>query len=477
VKENKKKEIWRRWIQPRRLLSVGLKESCARVVLVPRNGNGTESYKAFSVKFPIPWTEDPEAAGHRLAERLQQERWKAKKALVLLDPAWVFLGSASLPPIEKEEIPAYADLQAEKIFPLPRNDLAVAFRVTEIGKETQRLVLAAVPQRRVQAVQRLLQAAGLELVSLTTDWGVNIQDGHTKELHFRIRRAAKRLELLVVAGKTPLAYQSAVLSGSEGASGQEVQGAEIVRQVRMLVGRLDPEVREKIRTVTFEGPPEQWNGVIDSSRQHLERFGLEVAVEDSSKATEKAFEDRLDPILVRYAKEWLENQSVPFEFLPPRISTWERLLQRSAKGPGRLAAEIGAGVVALFVVAMIAHIQYYKHLEKRWQAMKPAVSQLQEIQSKIQKFRSWFAEEPVTLSVANHIAEAFPVEGRIWARILQIKSDGTVRISGRARDNQSLLQLLEKFRKDPQILEVKLQQSRGKDPIEFVIQLTVKHGH
>jgi len=109
--------------------------------------------------------------------------------------------------------------------------------------------------------------------------------------------------------------------------------------------------------------------------------------------------------------------------------------------------------------------------------MKPAVSQLQEIQSKIQKFRSWFEEEPVTLSVANHIAEAFPVEGRIWARILQIKSDGTVRISGRARDNQSLLQLLEKFRKDPQTLEVKLQQSRGKDPIEFVIQLTVKHGH
>jgi hypothetical protein len=108
--------------------------------------------------------------------------------------------------------------------------------------------------------------------------------------------------------------------------------------------------------------------------------------------------------------------------------------------------------------------------------MAAEVNQLQDTQDRIRKFRPWFDESIRQLSILRALTLAFPEDGSVTAKTIDIRAPNVVTCSGTTRDNLSLLKVLEHLRGQPGVADVSLGQIRGKSPMQFTFNFHWNEG-
>ena len=106
-------------------------------------------------------------------------------------------------------------------------------------------------------------------------------------------------------------------------------------------------------------------------------------------------------------------------------------------------------------------------LQNEWNGMKNTVADLDALQQKIHQFRPWFRPEPQVLQVMEDVMAAFPDQGDVWAKSLQVMDGNKVTCTGFARNQAALLALLERLRLKPGVTGLLRGPMRGSNPIEF----------
>jgi hypothetical protein len=155
------------------------------------------------------------------------------------------------------------------------------------------------------------------------------------------------------------------------------------------------------------------------------------------------------------------------EFLPPRVSAWQQI---AAKYSSRKLAYVGmiAGIIGLLAVSGFAYQQVQlARLGSRWAAISPKVRDLEDIQRQIRQYRPWFDDSVRTLSILRRLTEAFPQDGSVTAKTVEIREPAAVTCSGTARDNQALTKTLDQLRAASEVADVQVDQLRGKSPLQF----------
>jgi hypothetical protein len=99
--------------------------------------------------------------------------------------------------------------------------------------------------------------------------------------------------------------------------------------------------------------------------------------------------------------------------------------------------------------------------------MKPKVTELEALTAQIRQFRPWYDESLASLGILRRVTEAFPEDGVVTAKSLDIRNQAVVNVSGTARDNPALLKTLDQLRAVREIRDVKVDQIRGKTPMQF----------
>lgn len=99
--------------------------------------------------------------------------------------------------------------------------------------------------------------------------------------------------------------------------------------------------------------------------------------------------------------------------------------------------------------------------------MSPKVKDLEDVQARIRKFRPWYEEVPVSLGVLQRVTEAFPADGAVTAKTFEIRGGVAVSVTGVTRDQPSLLKTLEQLRATKEVAGVKVEQIRGRTPMQF----------
>ena len=156
------------------------------------------------------------------------------------------------------------------------------------------------------------------------------------------------------------------------------------------------------------------------------------------------------------------------EFLPPKVRPWQQLL--STKFSARKLAWAGAaagGLAACVLLAFLFQQWQISGLRSKWKAMEPKVTELQAVQGQIQKYRPWFNRAFPTLSIVRRLTEAFPEEGYVSAKTLEIRDLSTVTCSGVARDNQAYLALIKQLGAAQEVSELRTESLRGQAPTQF----------
>ncbi|MCD6339728.1 MAG: hypothetical protein J7M29_10165, partial [Verrucomicrobia bacterium] len=259
------------------ILGIALEERRAALAWVRRAGNGPEPVKAFAVDLPEDWSSDPEAAGRRLREKLQKEGVKTRTCAVTLSRVWTLSGSVELPRAPEEELNGFVELQAERLFPFPRADMALAWTKISTNGAGSRATIVAFQQRRLRALERMLAAAGCRPISVTVDLErAEPADGEKPGAEIQIEPRPDRVDLTLWERTGLLEARSAPLPGKGGPEALTPQF--LTREIRLTLARLPLEIRNRVARVRLVGDPAQWETLAAACRAALARMGVEFLV-------------------------------------------------------------------------------------------------------------------------------------------------------------------------------------------------------
>jgi hypothetical protein len=155
------------------------------------------------------------------------------------------------------------------------------------------------------------------------------------------------------------------------------------------------------------------------------------------------------------------------EFLPPRVNAWKQFADRYISGrlaQAGAAAGAVAGIVALAFLVQQGMLWYWR---SKWTAMKPRFGELDKMQQQIRQFRPWYDESFRSLTILKRLTEAFPDDGAVSAKSLEIREPSVITCTGTARNHDALIRTIDKLRATREISEVQIEQIRGTAPLEF----------
>jgi len=161
--------------------------------------------------------------------------------------------------------------------------------------------------------------------------------------------------------------------------------------------------------------------------------------------------------------------------LPPKVSAWQRASAKYAPGKMRKVAAIAAAAV-LIVVALFGYQEWQlSGLKSRWSGMATEVKSLESISTEISQYRPWFDTSFRCLSILKQLTLAFPEDGSVTAKTVEIRDMNSVICSGNAANYAALLRTVHDLGTNSGVSAL-TPQMRGKSPIQFSFEYRVNGG-
>ena len=482
------------------LLGLTLDGSRLEGVVLKRTNGSLQQSQPFAVTLSLdPLTAAPELVGREIRNQLDAVGVRERFCVVGVPVKWALTAHTELPKMEADDAESLLQLEAERGFPSDPSTLRLSNSSCPLPGDKQLVTMAGIASGQLEALEQVLVAAKLKPVSFS--FGLTA-------LQPPERRSPTRLEdvtvsqragsesgapngvLALAVGESQVSLQItggggvAALRALEGAieneGGRRVLQPDLVsREARITLGQLPAGLREKVKLVRIFGPRDLAQPLADEMELRFEPMGLKVEVVTAYAPNEFGVTLPPDALLsaaFSLAARWLTGQAPEFEFLPPKPTAWQQLNKKYSSGKLRSVGALAAGVV-LLIGGFFAYQQYQlASLRSQWSKMSAEVRELENFQAQIRQYRPWFDDSYRSLSILRQVTMAFPEDGVVTAKRVDIREGGVVNCSGTARDNAALLGMLTRLRGADGIADLKVDQIRGKAPMQFTFDFHWKNG-
>lgn len=447
-------------LQSQSVLSITLESGRIAVDLLRKEEGG--SNVARSISLPIgadAVLADPAKAGQLLAEQLAAAGIRERKCVVCVPAGWALTTSTDVPGVEAADLRGYLELRAEREFPIPVADLRIAHCSYTLPDGKTRATLAAIPSKRVDAVDQMLAAAGCRSVSLSLGLD-DCMPAQEKPASLHFLANGNHVDVVIAAGGGIAALRS--LPGVAGGNGTTFDALGFSREVRITLGRLPEMIRGQVTEALFGGAPDSAENLCIEIRQHLHRMGI------ASRLERPAYKAGDHPAAgLAAAQRHLRQEPIVFEFLAPQVNRWQEMATRFDSRGRRWIIGAGIALVVLPVLTFFVRSRIESSLQSEWDGMKRNVAELESLQQNIRRFRPWFEPAPLNLQAMESLTQAFPETGEVWAKSVQIGEDFKVTCSGFAQNQPAFLAMLTRLRARPDVTGVQVQSVRGEKPVQF----------
>lgn len=458
------------------LLGLSLEAGRFEAALLHRTNGSVAILKSVSAPLPAALLNGPpEPLGREVRRVLDEAGIKERRCAVALPIAWVLTLQVSLPDLPDADLASLLQLEAERGFPHSPESLLITesrFHSEPSGTDTGHFAtLLAIPRDRIARLESALATA--QLTPLTFNLGlpelVAAVDPKGSDT-LTLLPEDEQLGVLLSAGDgiVLLRQINAAFSLVEGRP--QLDAEHVRRELRITLAHLSGGVRESLRRIQILGQ----DAAADALATGLAPFapGLGLTIERT-----RALPTQVSGVVVPagtapgqavvVALRPLVGDSPRFDFLPPKISAWQRFSERYSSGRLAAAGVVLGALAALVALAfLIQQIQLW-HWNGRWQTMAKKVGEIEKIRAQTARYRPWFDESVRSLGVLRRLTEAFPEDGSVSAKSLELRAPSTIICTGSAKDRASFLRMFEKLRAAPEVGEIKLEQMRGRSPLEF----------
>lgn len=463
------------------LLGLALDGSRLDGVVLRRNNGSLQVQQSFSVSLSLdPLTADAELVGREIRNHLDAAGVRERHCVLGLPLKLALATHAELPDLPEADVASFLQIEAERGFPCDAATLLVASSRCRTPSGKQHAMLVGIPRTHLVLLDRALRAARLKPVSFSPGI-VALQPAETEALNgvLALTIGESHVGLQVTSGGGVAALRT--LEGAlEMEGGRRLLHADLVaRESRITLGQLPAELRESVRRIRIFGPRDLSQQLADEMELRLEPLGLKVEL--VSRYADNEFGLRLpadaavSPAL-SLAAERLAGREALFEFLLPRVTAWQQVTARYSSGKLRTAG--AAAAVVVVVVAGLFLVQQWQlmRLQSQWAAIAPKVKELEKITQDIHQFRPWFDDSVRVLSILRQLTQAFPEDGVVSAKTVEIRDLSAVTCTGVTRDNQSLIKTVERLRASGGIADLRVSTIRGKSPMQFTFDYRWNEG-
>jgi hypothetical protein len=419
---------------------------------------------------------DSQLVGRELRNHLEQAGIRERRCAVCLPLNWVLTLQTKLPDLPEEDVASFLEIEAERGFPSGHENLYLATSRMKAANGEQFATMMGIPRNHLASVQAVLKAA--QLKPLTFSLGITALAGSGKpapESGVTLALASHGIDLQVSAGGGIAALRSLDAAHDAEAAPRGIDADLVAREIRITLGQLPPSLANEVRTIRVFGRGESARQFVRDIERRTQAMGLRVELmeraTDAEFAPSASAEIALSPAIA-LAGNFLRGNLPGPELLPPRISPWQQMLSSSKFSSQKLVwAGSAAGAVVLCVAgAFLFQTWQISRLESQWRAIEPKVTELTATMDKLRQFRPYYDRSFRALQIMRALSQAFPEEGNVTAKSVEIRDLNTVTCTGNARDNQSYLHLLDQLRMNQDVSDLKTESLRGQAPaLQFTL--------
>jgi hypothetical protein len=457
--------------KPSTVLGLALEKDRLEGTVLRRSNGSLNVLQSLTVPLALnPFTGDPELVGREIRNHLNHAGVRERRCVVALPLNSAMFLLVEVPDMPEEDVPSFLQIEAERGFPYGQDALYMStLRFT--SNEKQYAALVAISRNNVSQIEAALKAAQLKPVSFSI--GISALQNPDKEKSNGVLALAlgpNNVDLQVTCDGGVIALRSLDEAFESEGVQKQLSVDFLIREIKITRGQLPPQLRDLVRQVRVFGRGEMVRRFVSDIMPRLDPVRLQVEWVEGYSPDE--FPKRLPPgapvsAPLSLAASWLTGTGTGFEFLPPKVRPWQRLTTRFSSR--KLAWATSAAACLLLLVGGAFGFQQWQlsRLQTQWVVMEPKVKELEALQQKIKTFRPWFDDSFRSLTILRKVTEAFPEEGVVTAKTLEIRDLSSVTCSGVARDNQAFLKMLDRLRNIKEISDLKVDQVRGKTPMQF----------
>ncbi|HEQ60455.1 MAG TPA: hypothetical protein ENN74_02480, partial [Firmicutes bacterium] len=164
------------------LLGIALEEGRMAAVVVQRVNGRLHLRQAFESALSLDrMSREPERLGREIRERLDGAGIQERRCVVCIPLAWAYTLRTEVPPLSDDDVESFLNVQAEREFPFPPEELTVAVSRSRTPDGAGQATLVAVPSTRLGSLCQALHAAKLRPRSITLGITSLIEGGRGNE--------------------------------------------------------------------------------------------------------------------------------------------------------------------------------------------------------------------------------------------------------------------------------------------------------
>ena len=463
------------------VLGLALDGSRLDGVVLRRMNGSLQLQQSFSAALTLdPLTAAPELVGREIRNQLDAAGVRERHCVLGVPLKWVLTAHTELPPLPEADAASLLQLEAERGFPTDVATLQLASSRCPLAGDKKHVLLAGIPGAHIATLEKVLAAAKLKPVSFALGLAAlqpPAAENSNGVLALAIGESTVSLQITCGGGVAALrALEGAI----ENPTGRPALLPDLVaRESRITLGQLPAELRDAVKRIRIFGPRELAQQLADEMELRFEPMGLSVEVVAAYKPDE--FGVQLPPeaslsAAFSLAARLLVEQPPVFEFLPPKPTILEQFAAKYSSGRLRTVGAVAAGIVAIVGgMFLIQQIELWR-LRSQWSGMSAKVAELQGVQGQIQQFQPWYDPTFRDLAILRQLSLAFPEDGVVTAKTIEIQEDSAVSCSGNAQDNASLLATLGKLSGADGVSNLKVDLIHGKAPMQFTFDFQYGNG-
>ena len=465
---------------PSSILGIALDGNRLEAVVLRRASDTLQVKEFVTASLALsPLGGDTALVGREIRNHLDQAGVRERRCAVCIPANWVLSIQTKLPDLPEADLESFLQIEAERGFTSGHENLFIVNSRWETPSGDKYATLLAVPRNHLDTLEKALRAAQLKPVTFVL--GLAALEGSGREPALAVALGSNSVELGALAGGGIAALRS--LDGAIETVGPQrhIDSDLVAREIRITLGQLPEALAGGVRGVKVFARGDLARQFVADLSPRLQNMGLRLEATDRASAAEFSapppHEIALSPALAAAANFVRSVASGP-EFLPPKIHPLQQWMATNVAvkklgWAGVAGAAVAILVAGAFIIQML--------VEARWKAEFASVDRrakdVRQAHDQIHKYGAWFDESARGLSILKAVADAFPRDGSVTAKTIEIHNLSDVTCSGVARDNLAYSRMIDKLAQTDGVTDATTDSQRGTSPnVQFTFKFTWEGG-
>ena len=463
------------------LLGLTLDGSRLEGVVLRRTNGSLQLLQSFSAALTLdPLTAAPELVAREIRNQLDAAGVRERNCIVGVPLKWALTGQTELPQLAAADAASLLQIEAERSFPCDLATLRMADSRCVLPAGKQYVTLAGISNSQLATLEQILTAAKLKTVGISLGLSaLQPPGGESSNGVLALSVGESHVGLQITAGGGVAALRALEGAIENEGSRRSLNAGLVSRETRVTLGQLPAELRASVKRIRIFGPRELAQPLADEMELRFEPGGLRVEVVSAYMPGEFGVQLPLDASLsaaFSLAARRLVDQAAPFEFLLPKPTLLQQFSAKYSSGKLKTVGAIAAGVLVVFGGLFMFQQVQLMLLNSQWNKMEAKVTELDGLQQDIQQFRPWFDDSFINLSIMRQLTLAFPEDGEVTAKTVDIHDGNVVTCTGTAQSQAALLKTYGQLRGMGGVTQLQMQSIRGKSPMQFTFEFHFGNG-